>query len=127
MTLVSITKTRTETFVLSFFYTLRLRFAQPQGEATKAMNLHEYMPNPLQQLTAADRSAKHRIWSLRIREAGYGTAMAENDFDQDWIQSEPFDRFGRQNSSNSYRWRQGLDRKSSQARWHQIVMVVHGH
>jgi len=61
MTLVSITKTRTETFILSFFYTLRLRFAQSQGEATKAMNFHEYMPYPLEQLSAADCSAKHRI------------------------------------------------------------------
>jgi hypothetical protein len=61
-----------------------------QAKPPRRINLHEYRPYPLQQLTAADRSVKHRqIRTLRIGDAGYGTTMVEDDHVRNWIRSGP--------------------------------------
>jgi len=50
----------------------------------RRINVHEYSPDPVQQLIAADRSVKHRlIQTLRIGKAGYRTAVTENNYVQD--------------------------------------------
>ena len=70
-----------------------------KAKPPKRINLHEYRPDPSQQLTAADRSVEHsQIRTLHIDKPGYCTTLAEDNYVRNWIQSEPINHFGRKHS-----------------------------